>query len=235
MKTLITISSVLLLFLTTSCMFNGVKGNRNVITQQRSISSDFTAIEVSNGINVHLTMSKETSLSVEADENLHDIIKTEVEDGVLHIYTEKNIWRAKARKVYLSTSTINRIKATSGLGVFSENTITADDFDVNTSSGANVKLMLNVANLDCDTSSGANASLKGVSAHFVANSSSGSNLKARDLTSKTCNADVSSGANISVNVSEQLDANASSGGNIQFSGSPKVVNKNSSSGGSISG
>jgi hypothetical protein len=235
MKTILKISTVLLLFLSASCMMNGVKGDGNVITQNRIISSDFTELKVSQGIEVSLTMSKETSLSLEADENLHDLIITEVEDGVLHIYSEENIYRSTARKVYLSTSTIDKINVSSGAAVVSENTIQAEDFEVNTSSGSSVRLMLNVSDLSCDTSSGSDARLKGTASHFVVNASSGSSIKAKELAVKTCDADVSSGASIKVNVSENLDANASSGGGIRYVGSPKDVDKNSSSGGSISG
>ena len=95
--------------------------------------------------------------------------------------------------------------------------------------------MLNVSDLSCDTSSGSDARLKGTASHFVVNASSGSSIKAKELAVKTCDADVSSGASIKVNVSENLDANASSGGGIRYVGSPKDVDKNSSSGGSISG
>ena len=235
MNNLFKISAVLLLFLTTSCMFDGVKGNRNVITQDRTITSDFDAVSVSHGIEVHLTMSNETSLSLEADENLHDLIITEVEDGVLRIYSEKNIWSSKSKKVYLTASDVIKIKATSGANVRSENTISADEFDVRVSSGANVRLMLDVSHLTCNTTSGSDARLKGTAGNFVANSSSGSNIRAKELTSQSCHADVSSGANISVNVTEKLDANASSGGGIRYSGNPENVQKNSSSGGSIRG
>ncbi|WP_117879256.1 head GIN domain-containing protein [Aureibaculum luteum] len=235
MKTILKITTVIVLFLTTSCMLDGVKGNRNVITQERTITSDFDAISVSNGIEVRLTMSDETSLSVEADENLHDLIITEVEDGVLRIYSEKNIWSAKSKKVYLTATDIIKIKATSGANVYSENTISADEFDVRTSSGADVKLMLDVSDLICNTSSGSGASLKGATGSFSANASSGSNIRANDLIAKTCNADVSSGANVSVTVTESIDANASSGGGIRYSGNPENVQKNSSSGGSIRG
>jgi len=235
MKNLLKISAVILLFLTTSCMFDGVKGNRNVLTQDRTITSDFDAISVSNGIEVRLTMSDETSLSLEADENLHDLIITEVEDGVLRIYSEKNIWSAKSKKVYVSASDIVKIKATSGANVRSENTISADEFDVRVSSGADVRLLLDVSDLICNTSSGSDARLKGTTGSFMANSSSGSNIKAKELTTQTCNADVSSGANITVNVTGKLNANASSGGGIRYSGNPENVQKNSSSGGSIRG
>lgn len=235
MKNVLKISAVILLFVTTSCMFDGVKGNRNVITQDRTITSDFDAISVSNGIEVRLTMSDDTSLSLEADENLHDLIITEVDDGVLRIYSEKNIWSAKSKKVYLTASDIVKIKATSGANVYSENTISADEFDVRTSSGADVRLMLDVSDLICNTSSGSGARLKGTTGSFKANSSSGSDIRAKDLVTRSCTADVSSGANISVNVTGKLNANASSGGGIRYSGNPENVQKNSSSGGSIRG
>lgn len=214
-------------------MFDGVKGNRNVLTQNRNITSDFDAISVSHGIDVYLTMSNETSLTLEADENLHDLIITEVEDGVLRIYSEKNIWSAKSKKVYLSASDLVKIKATSGADVRSENTISADEFDVRVSSGADVRLRLDVGDLSCSTSSGSDARLTGNAGHFIASSSSGSNIRAKELVVQTCNADVSSGADISVNVTEKLDASASSGGGIKYSGHPKKVESNASSGGSI--
>ena len=79
-----------------SCNFSmnlgpGVDGNRHVVSQQRSISNDFESIKVSQGLNLYITQSNDVSLSVEADENLHELIMTEVENGTLRIYTTKNI------------------------------------------------------------------------------------------------------------------------------------------------
>jgi len=233
MKMILKITAVLLLILSTSCVMNGVRGNGNVMTQNRIIPSDFTAIEVSQGIEVSLTMSKETTLSLEADENLHDLIITEVEDGVLHIYSEDNIWRQTALKIYLTTAVVERIKTSSGAEVISENTIVSHNFEVKTSSGSSVKLMLNVSDLSCDTSSGSDARLKGVANHFIANSSSGSSIKAKELVIKTCKAAASSGSSIFVNVTDNLDTKASSGASIKYTGSPKQVKKDSSSGGSV--
>jgi len=224
---------VLLLAMTTSCFFDGVKGNRNVITEHRKISSDFDAIDVSQGIDVYLTIGDKVSLSLEADENLHDIILTEVEDGTLHIYTDKNIWSAKARKVYLTARSITEISATSGADVRSENTIIAEDFKIRATSGSDVRLQLKVDNLTCNTTSGADARLKGKATSFNAKSTSGSEIKAQDLETETCSAKVTSGANISLNVTGSLNANASSGGDIRYVGNPTKVQENSSSSGSI--
>ncbi len=216
-------------------MFNGIKGNRNVKTATRNVPSNFEAIHVSNGIDVYLTMGNSVALKLEADENLHDIIETEVEDGVLRIYAEDNIWSAKRKRVYLTAREINEIKITSGSELITENTLKTDDLKVSVTSGANARLTLDVANLSCSTTSGADARLEGRTNHFVARSTSGSGLRASDLAAKTCEARVTSGADITVNVSEELDARATSGGDIRFSGNPKVVKKNSSSGGDVRG
>ena len=234
-KTFSQIFAVSLLFLTSSCfIINGVKGDRNVVTQDRNISSDFDAIHASHGIDVRLTMGSNVSLRLEADENLHDIIITEVKDGVLRIYSEKNIYSSKKRTVYLTASEVNEIKATSGSSVNSENTIKAEDFKVSTTSGANVRLDLDAESISCKATSGANINLSGKTQKLVASATSGANIKAKNLKAKFCEAKATSGAVMSVRASQELDARATSGGNIRCSGNPEIVKKNSSSGGNIS-
>ena len=234
MNTISKISVVFLLFLTTSCFFmDGVKGDRNVVTQDRNISSNFDAIHASHGIDVKLTMSSNVSLTLEADENLHDIIRTDVKDGVLRIYSEKNIYSAEKRTVYVTAKEINEVKATSGSSVTSENTIKAGDFIVRTTSGANVNLQLDTESTSSSATSGSNIRLSGKTQKLTASSTSGANLKAKDFEAKVCEARATSGSVMSVYATQELDASATSGGNIRCSGDPEIVKKNSSSGGSI--
>lgn len=233
MKTLLKISTIFLLFLTTSCLLDGVKGNRNVITKNRNISSDFDALHVSYGIDVKLTMGATTSLKLEADENLHDIIRTEVEDGVLRIYAEKNIYSSKKRTVYLTATELNEIKVTSGANVSTENTIKAEELTVSSTSGANVKLNLDVNEVSCSSTSGSNARLSGKANKLIVSATSGANIKAKGLEALVCEAKATSGSVVSVHATQELDAKATSGGNISCSGDPEIVKKNSSSGGSI--
>ena len=72
---------------------------------------------------MYLTQGSKNKISVEADENLQEIIITEVKEAVLKIYVEKNIWRAKARKVYVTIETLEAISATSGSDVYTKETI----------------------------------------------------------------------------------------------------------------
>ncbi|MBL4604373.1 MAG: DUF2807 domain-containing protein [Flavobacteriaceae bacterium] len=239
MKTTITKLTVILFLATfvTSCgfdMLNRIDGDRNVVSKKRKINDDFTRVKVSNGLDLYIKQGSKTSLTVEADENLHEIIITEVKGGVLKIYTDRNIRRAKARKVYLTVTTLEELKATSGSDVFSENTIKANDLEVSTSSGADMRIEVDADNVTSRSSSGADLRISGIANSHSANASSGSSIHAYNLKSKNVTAKVSSGADISVFATESINARASSGGDIRYKGSPEKVNKKTSSGGGVS-
>ncbi len=239
MKTTIKKLSVLLFvsIFISSCgvdMFNRIDGNRNVVTQKRKIHEDFTKVKVSTGLDLYIRQGDKVSLTVEADENLHDIIITEVDNGRLKIYSEKNIWRAKARKVYLTVTDIEELKATSGSDAYSENTLKVKDFELSVSSGADANISVDADNITTSASSGADLRVSGKANTHYSSASSGSSINAYALKSRDVTVKVSSGADINIHASESINARASSGGDIDYRGNPENVNKKTSSGGSVS-
>lgn len=214
-------------------MFDGVRGDGHVVSKSRKISDDFVRINASRGLDVYITKSKRISLEVEADENLHELIETEVRNGTLYITASKNIYSASAKKIHLSVNNINGINVNSGAEVYSENTISTDKLVINTSSGAHAKMDLRVGELTCESSSGSEIKIAGETNYLHASSSSGSDIDAYNLVAKSCKAQASSGSGIHVNVTESIDANASSGGNIRYKGNPEEVSERDNSGGTI--
>jgi len=234
MKTILKITALAVLFIsTTSCMMNGISGNGNIETQKRNISEDFTGIKVSQGIDVYLTSNNSTKLTVEADENIIDLLRTEVNEGTLKIYFEKNVWRATSRKVYLSVPTLNSVATTSGAAVKFENTLKADKLSLRATSGSNIYAYVDVTDLQSKTTSGADIKIKGLAKNFEASATSGSDIKASDLKADYVTARVTSGADIKVYAVKEINAKATSGGDIKYNGNPKVVNKTKNSGGRI--
>lgn len=213
----------------------GIKGNGNVVSEDREISSDFDAIKVQQGINLYLTQGNSTKLNVEADENILDLLLTEVKNGELKVYFEKNVYRAKARNVYLTTKEISKIRTSSGALVKSENTLQSNILDLDSSSGSSIKIYVNATEVTSECSSGADIDIFGNAEIFSAKASSGSSIDADKFEAVDVYAKVSSGASIDVNVTGNLTAKASSGGNVNFEGNPTSVNKDTSSGGSVSG
>jgi len=242
MKTLIKITVLIttylvLLFTTTSCFvegLTGIKGSKNVVSEERDISSNFETINVQQGIQLYITQGNSTDLKVEADDNIIDILITEVKNNELKIYFEKNVYRAKAKNVYLTTDDISAIRASSGARVKSENTIHTTSLNLDSSSGSSIKVDVNTKDITSESSSGSNIKIYGKTTTFSAKSSSGSSINADDLKCEEAFAKASSGANIDLYVSKKLTAKASSGGDIDYEGNPTDVNKDTSSGGSVS-
>ncbi|WP_046744564.1 head GIN domain-containing protein [Kordia zhangzhouensis] len=230
------IAIAILSILLTSCDFNfnnGIAGNRNVVTEEREADEPFTTIKASEGLDVYITQASSPSIEVEADENVISLIATDIDNGILRIHTEKNIGRCKSKKVHVRMPSIEKIIGTSGADVFSTSTIVSDDLEVKSTSGADVKIEVEAENVFCSSSSGADIKISGTAQSLVAKASSGSDIAAKDLEVKSCDASASSGADVTVTVSEKLVANSSSGGDISYYGNPNSVSKNKSVSGSV--
>ena len=239
MTTLTKIIVATLLSLTLfSCNFDinmnsGVRGNGNVQIEERTVNQTFTAIKATEGLNVYLTQGNSESITVEADENLHELIITEVIDGVLKIHTTENIGKSTVKKVMVSFKDISAITSTSGSDVYSTNTISANHLNLKSTSGSDMKLDVNTSILECKSTSGSDLKLSGKTEKLIAEATSGSDIKASNLMAKSSQVKATSGADISVNTSKELTAKATSGGDIRYYGNPEKVNKKGGVSGNI--
>ena len=220
--------------LMTSCNFVfGVRGNGKVQTIERTVNGTYNEIEVSRGLDVYLTQSDSESISVQADENLHDIIKTEIVGNVLKIYTKENINFSQVQKVMVSFKDVSKISAASGSDVYSTNKFHTETIQLVTESGSDMQLDINAKSIDCSSSSGSDLKLSGITTNLKAEASSGSDINASDLIAENSHVKATSGADIIVNTSNELVASANSGGDITYKGNPGKVEKKDGPSGSI--
>lgn len=214
-----------------SCLY-GIRGNGKVVKSERQ-ATNFKAITVSSGIDLILKQDSMEKVMVEADENLQKIIKTEVSNGKLKIYTAEHISWSSAMRVYVTLKSINSLGASSGADVKSESTLTLSTLKIDASSGADMKLALSCNELQAESSSGSDITISGKAAKLNIESSSGSDVKADKLISETCSVRASSGSDVRVSVSKRIEAHASSGADISVNGNPAERDIEKSSGGSV--
>ncbi len=238
MTTLVRIAvAALVAFLLSSCGFDinigdfgtGKKGNGKVVSETRKVAEEFTEVSASEGLMVFVTQADDFNIEVEADENVIDLIATDIKNGRLRVHTRENIGNA-TKEIHVSLPEVTALQSSSGAQLRTENTIEADKLEIDGSSGALLQLVLTANDIEIDASSGANLNITGETDHAQVDVSSGGNINAKDLKTKTCTADASSGGNLKIQVSESLTADANSGGNIGYSGQPKVQKKKSFSG-----
>ena len=203
-----------------------------MVTKERKTDS-FTGLKVSSGIDVYLKQGNNETVTVEADENLHEYILTEVRSGVLNVYSEYNIRDAERKRVYVTMKEVNSVKTTSAGDVYGETPINSDELELSASSAGNIKLEVNAKKVDLDISSSGDISLTGETDMLRADLSSAGDLKAYDLKAREADVSVSSAGDADVNVSERITARASSAGDVNYKGDPKYVDAHSSSAGGI--
>jgi hypothetical protein len=209
-----------------------IRGNGNVVKEERKVSG-FEALEVSTGIEVLVMQDSIEKVVVEADENLHKILKTRVEGKTLKIYLEEGILHAKALRVYVTLKKLNSVETTSGSHVKSENKINAENLKLSTSSGSGMKMEVNCNKLTAESSSGSHLTVSGTAQSITGDSSSGSGIDASELVAEKGDLSASSGSHLKAQVTKEVKADASSGAGITVTGNPSVKDTDSSSGGSV--
>lgn len=230
--------SLLSLLLSCSLLFAQNKIVYDANAQVRNVGS-FHQVEVSTGIHLILKQGSTDAVAVSASSpDLVNRIKTEVDNGRLKIYVEKDGWKNwntknQNLKAYVTCKDIDALEANSGADAITDGNIHADNLKISLSSGAGFNGEISAAKLWVDQSSGSDMQIKGKVGDIEIKTSSGSDFKGYDLVSETCKADASSGSGIEITVNKELQAEASSGGDIDYKGSASITNISNSSGGRI--
>lgn len=234
------ILSLLVALLVTSCAFDvnfgNMRGNGNVITEDLRITENFNEISAANGWEVIVEKGSEVSVVLEADENLIDAAEIYVKNNTLKIYCENNIGRATSKKVFVTyVEDLTSIRASSGASLITNQVIKGENLSLNVSSGGHIRTEAIVRTIETDVSSGGKINITGSTESLDADVSSGGSIYADKLKAKYAVANASSGGVIDLYVTDKLEARASSGGDIDYWGDPKEVDKpkKSVSGGSV--
>jgi hypothetical protein len=195
--------------------------------EKRTVGS-FRAIEVSSGIDLYLSQGGETVAVSASETKYRDRIHTEVKDGVLKIWYENlsninfSFKENKKLRAYVSYSTLDRLKGSSGSDIHVDGTIQATKLALELSSGSDFEGKVNVTDLVVDQSSGSDINISGTTNSLKITASSGSDFDGFDLIAETCTAKGSTGSDISITVNKQLDATSNSGADIRYRGNAEV-------------
>lgn len=213
--------------------YRTVRGNGNVVKKERS-ASYFDGVKVSSGIDVYLSQGNNESITVEADENLHEYIITEVRDNVLIVRSDNvNIRDAEAKRVHVTIRNVKSLKTSSAGDLVCKTPIKTDNAELDASSAGDISIELYAKKVEVDISSSGNIKLWGEADILYADLSSAGDLEAYDFKVKEAKVDVSSAGDARINVSDKLVARASSAGDVTYLGNPKSVDAHSSSAGGI--
>ncbi len=197
-----------------------VVGNANgqpYSESRRSSYTGFDEVDASAGVEVVVTQGafnvKATSPN---NANLDNLI-VEVRDHTLHIGRKQKMmgWGDNARyRVDVSAPAYTGFEASSGSSI----------------TGSNLQL----ADVEIDVSSGASIELSGACKSLHGDASSGAQFEGKNLKCESASIEASSGASAEAFATAKASGDASSGASVRFAGNPARLDRDESSGGSVS-
>jgi Putative auto-transporter adhesin, head GIN domain len=203
----------------------------------RTVTGNFDAIKVSGGIDLYLSQSDNMAVAVSAsDENYKEGIKTVVENGTLKIFYEgEKGWIKKDRKlrVYVSFSELKKIDASGACDVTVVGSLTTAALILHLSGACDFSGMVKVTTLDINLSGASDAKISGTANTVNIKSSGASDIKAYELVTDVCNANLSGASDVYITINSELIASASGASDIKYKGNGVIKEKHSSGASSI--
>jgi hypothetical protein len=195
------------------CKFGHVTGSGAMKLEKREVPT-FSSLEISGAYEVEIVAQKGQSLEIEGDGNLLSLIKTDVKNGVLRIYSDKSFNTKNKLHVRIEVQSLDGIN-TSGASDITASGIKTDEFNVEASGAGSIELAGETKTLE--------VGMSGVG-----------ELDAKELHAQNVKVTISGAAHADVYATEALQANVSGAGNVNYYGNPKSVSEDTNGAGTIS-
>lgn len=198
----------------------------------------FHSVHVSHGIDLFITQSAAEGVAVSAAQtDQRNMIKAEVENGVLKIYfNNENIgwnWRGSHLKAYIAVTTLREIKAAGGSDVMIYGLLNTTDLSLKLSDGSDFNGSVSVTNLTVHQSGGSDVRISGKAVNVRVKARGTSDFNGYDLTAEYAIIKTGSGSDAGLTVTRELAAEASGGSDVNYKGNPVIRYKSSSGGSSV--
>lgn len=123
-----------------------IKGSRNVKTEQYNLTP-FHSIQAKGEFKIGILKGSRPMIEIEADDNIHDLIQTEVIDGILYIKPIKELSRTKSQELRITFSdTLKDILIAGEVELESLQDIYLGDFKLETRKDAKAFLTIKAKN-----------------------------------------------------------------------------------------
>lgn len=220
---IIAVISILAIF-TASCKWTigFVRGSGDIETEERDVSG-FDEVYLSGVGNLIITQGDEESLTIEADDNIIPLIKTDVFGNRLNISFRRgyNFIPTVKIKYYLTVIDLDKISL-SGAGDIECEGFSTDKLELEISGAGDIDFNINAESVETTSAGVGDINLAGKVDSQEIDISGVGKYDAEELESRECSISLSGAGSVTVNASEELDVSISGVGNVYYAGSPHV-------------
>ena len=230
MKKIYPILLVCLVAISSSCNLKTYKGDPT--TEKRSVE-EYRKIKVKGPFDVVIDPNKESGLTITAPSDAMADIDTRVENGELIIDLDNSGYMSPDIEVVIANNQLEGVSI-AGSGSFEGEIETAKEISLTIGGSGNIDVRSNANHVYANISGSGNIKASGTCEMLEASISGSGNMNFDKLETQDAEVRISGSGGMKVNVTGNLEAEVSGSGSIQYSKSPKMLNKNISGSGSVS-
>ena len=232
MKQSVVVLLAAILFIFSSCV--KVVGDGPVITEARPVSN-FTGISSEMSARVNFSIAPTFKVEITAQQNIIDVVKTNVINGILHIEFKNSTWVIGGKDIVINITAPSadyfRLSGSGDMDVTGD--IVAPDLRLKLSGSGNLKLQKAIVadKIDADLSgSGDVRVLAGTALNLDLKTSGNGKIDMSNLAAENAVMKITGSGDMKVTVSKKLNAEITGSGSVYYHGNPLVTAKITGSG-----
>lgn len=224
-----------------------VRGSERLTTETRTLQ-DFSKLANEGSFIIQIIQDTVSFVIIEAEDNLISLIRTNVQDDVLIIYTDENLNNRLPMKLEVHTSALSAMELNGSgeinFGHFFNNKFSAvnngsgsilggtncKDAYLRSNGSGSMSLKIQTETIDVGIYGSGDIYLEGEADHGEMGIYGSGNIKYFNFLQKSCMTNTNGSGNIYVNVSELLDVKIYGSGSVYYQGNPSTIVKIDGSG-----
>ena len=162
-----------------------VKGNGNVKSQDRNVEN-FSAIKLTCSADLYISQGPK-SITVKTDENILELIETEVEDGTLYVSVKGRGFRSvEGLDVIITVPNLDKIISSGSGDIRFEGVYKANDLYINLNGSGDLDAEFNATNLELKVNGSGDSDISGVMGNLKITVSGSGDVDAEELKLEEC-------------------------------------------------
>jgi len=208
-------------------------------TEDRHLTG-FNAVSVSGSFDVIITQGSTESVKVDAPSEVIGRIITEVEGGVLKIYTKRDSnfnwsWgNNKKMIIYVSIKDVNAISLAGSGDVYFKDGIKANSLKLKLTGSGDVSGKIDVRSVETSISGSGDITVSGRAETSAVSVVGSGDFTGQNLVTNTTSVRVAGSGDARVNASEKIEASVVGSGDIHYTGGAKNISSSKAGSGSVS-
>ncbi len=220
-----TLNLILLSFLIgtifSSCNIFGVSGSGELVTNEISLS-EFNKIDLTIEAEIEFIKSKTQKVEIVAQQNIYDLIKSDVIKEKWTIEFDKNVKDYEDITIYIYVPEIISIDLSGSGYIYTNNTFSADKVEFSIPGSGDIDFFFDAEDTEISISGSGNIYLEGGTINQdVSISGSGKYCGFRFFSSET-EISIPGSGNCELYVHDKLFVNISGSGNVYYIGNPTI-------------